>query len=80
MNEAHFEDQLRYFEANISCRPLTPMERVWLEKFLSDANHPDPLVRARHELKVRLILRQGSDIPDFDALYRRRAELDGETC
>lgn len=78
MTDSDFQDQLRYFEANISCRPLTLMERAWLKKFLSDANHPDPLVRARHELKVRLILRQGSDVPDFDALYRRKAELDGE--
>jgi hypothetical protein len=77
MDELDVEQYLRDFEANISRRPLTPIERALIEKSYLEFNSPDARVRALHELNVRLTLRQGSTIPDFDALYRRKAELDG---
>ena len=50
----------------------------------SDKPTPAPVEPSREELEMmafaeRLAARQGTFMPDFDALYRRKAELDGSS-
>lgn len=86
MSDQEFEAYVRFFEANISGRQLTADERAFLEKeynspasFYSRLNSdPMALERANQDFMRRLKSRQGSILPVFEELYRRKMELDGE--
>jgi hypothetical protein len=70
------ESAVRFFEQEILRRPLTPEGRAEFEKaWLEWKSHP---ADAYQELADKLRARQGTVFPDFETLYRRKAELDNE--
>jgi hypothetical protein len=88
MSDEHagdLDEIIRRFETAWG-RPLTAQERADFAK-AHEENAPqrelfrlahNPMARARATLDFmrRLKKRQGTIMPDFDALYRRKAELD----
>jgi hypothetical protein len=80
------ESAIRFFEKNVLRRKLTAQERAEFEE-AHRASAPqreslrlayNPMARARATLNHmrKLKSRQGSIMPDFDELYRRKYEID----
>ena len=85
--EARLAFVIRFLEEAIG-RPLTSEERAGVEerqpeceRLAADVRERlDPMARARATLAFmkQLKARQGTFMPDFEALYRRKADLDRE--
>jgi hypothetical protein len=65
-DDDHLNEWIRDME-RVLRRPLTPEEREILEIMVTD-----PLT----VLKRQMMNRQGTKIPDFDAVYRYKSEMD----
>ncbi len=74
MSEDNLESLVKAYEAKLG-RSLTAQE---FKEFVYAWNEARQLPNAYEKFAHRLKARQGTSMPDFDALYRRKAELDGE--